>query len=49
MTPEGPRLIQPTTYSPGSAAPVGAEHAAALLRIVAVRWSKGTPGSGSPR
>ena len=44
MTPLGPRLIQPTAYSPGSASPSSSETRPPSLRISPRRSSNGTPG-----
>ena len=49
MIPRGPRLIQPTTYSPGTGSPVrGSMIRPATLGITPAMASKGIPGSGTP-
>ena len=49
MIPRGPRLIQPTTYSPGTGSAVaGSTIRPAALGITAAIGSKGTPASGTP-
>jgi len=47
MTPVGPRLSQPATYSPGSGSPDAARTRPLTFGMVWVRSSNGTPGSGT--
>ncbi|CAM5668675.1 hypothetical protein STENM223S_11189 [Streptomyces tendae] len=48
MTPVGPRLIQPATYSPGATAPPRSTRPA-RCGTVPVAASKGSPAGGTPR
>src|ERR1700758_249713 len=47
ITPVGPRLSQPATYSPGSGSPVSDRTRPLALGTVYVLVSNGTPGSGT--
>ena len=47
ITPVGPRLSQPATYSPGSGAPSSPRTRPWALGTTEARWSNGTPGSGT--
>ena len=50
MTPLGPRLIQPTAYTPASisSAPGATSTRPSTFGMTPARWSKGTPGIGTP-
>src|ERR1700686_4958357 len=47
ITPVGPRLSQPATYSPGSGAPSGPRTRPSSFGTTEARSSNGTPGSGT--
>src|SRR5215471_3634040 len=47
ITPVGPRLSQPATYSPGSGAPSSPRTRPWALGTTEARVSNGTPGSGT--
>src|SRR5437868_13596950 len=47
ITPVGPRLSQPATYSPGSGAPSSPRTRPWALGTTEARGSNGTPGSGT--
>ena len=49
MTPTGPRLIQPTTYSRAATDPSAWTTRPSTLRTTPARSSKGTPGNGIER
>ena len=50
IKPVGPRLAHPTTYSPGTTSPVlGCTTCPAILLMVEVAWSNGTPSMGTVR
>ncbi|MFN8560437.1 MAG: hypothetical protein U0703_02110 [Anaerolineae bacterium] len=49
MMPDGPRLIQPTAYSPITVRVLsGSMMRPCALGITPARWSNGTPDTGSP-